>query len=59
MCFACMYMYTICLEELEVRKYVRSLELELQTAVSHHVGAGNWTQVLSKQSVLLAALQKI
>jgi hypothetical protein len=29
------------------------LGLELQMAVSHHVGSGNWTQVLKEQSLLL------
>ena len=32
------------------KRVLDPLELELQMGVSHHVGAGNWTEVLYKSS---------
>ena len=41
---SCMYVYHVhawCLGPSEAEEGIRPLELELQMAVSHHVGAGN------------------
>jgi hypothetical protein len=46
---ACMYVH--CIRDLGGQKRVLDpLELELQTAVSHHVGAGTYIYVLRKNS---------
>lgn len=40
----------MCMSGLPVCVFVRSLEVELQVIVSHHVGAQNQTWVLCKNS---------
>jgi hypothetical protein len=40
--FVCTYVPDLCLMPKEIREGILSLELELWTVVSHHVGAGNW-----------------
>jgi hypothetical protein len=41
------------------QKTSNTLELELQLVMDLYVGAGNWTWVLEKQTVLLASEQYI
>ena len=47
---ACMYVHNICACGLQMVSY--PLELELEMVVNHHVGAGNWTQVICKNKDL-------
>lgn len=42
----CMSVYYVCVHTVLHKSQFRDLSLELLAAVSCHVGAGNWTQVL-------------
>ena len=57
--FACMCVYAPCTWIRSQKRVLGSLELELQTTVSCHEGAGNLTRVLEKQPVLLNTEQSL
>jgi hypothetical protein len=45
-----MYFCVLCASLMAAKARQDTLELEIQTVASHHVGAGNRTQVLQKSS---------
>ena len=50
-CFVCMYVCTPCMYSTHRgQQRVLTLELELRTVMSHHVGAGNGIQVLAARA---------
>lgn len=60
----CMYVYHMCADvptgaHRSQKKSLDPLELDLWTAVSHHMGAGNHTQVFHKSSKCLWTLSHL